>query len=94
MNQEYSKTLARFYDQIYHQLRDGVDYVFFQKEIIQTKGKILEVGVGTGRLFFRYELEHLIERSNFKEYRITGDYLGNELNPKSKEFIIICRKIK
>jgi SAM-dependent methyltransferase len=248
---EYPKNFARFYDLIYHQQRDGVDNEYFQKEIKQTKGKVLEIGVGTGRLFinalnrgadiygldispsmidvlrkklnrnqykrislqniidftydfkfdliiapfrvimhllekneqikainnvykhlkkngrfifdafvpdlnqlingiknqtdfegeyesgkkikrtvstrpdlinqtihikfhlewdednevkhedwrvplryfFRYELEHLIERSNFEKYKILGDYQGNELNQKSKEFIVICQKL-
>lgn len=44
------------------------------------------------RFFFRYELEHLIERTRFKKYRILGDYMGNELNQESKEFVIICQK--
>jgi SAM-dependent methyltransferase len=44
------------------------------------------------RFFFRYELEHLIERSKFESYRILGDYQGNELNQDSKEFIAICCK--
>jgi len=44
------------------------------------------------RFFFRYELEHLIERSLFKNYKISGDFMGNELNSDSKEFIIICQK--
>jgi SAM-dependent methyltransferase len=44
------------------------------------------------RYFFRYELEHLVERSDFTEYKISGDYLGNELSEQSKEFIVICRK--
>lgn len=44
------------------------------------------------RFYFRYELEHLIERSRFKEYKIMGDYFGNELNSDSKEFIVICQK--
>lgn len=44
------------------------------------------------RFFFRYELEHLVERSMFKKYKILGDYKGNELNQQSKEFIVICRK--
>jgi len=44
------------------------------------------------RFFFRYELEHLIERSAFKSYKILGDYHGNELDANSKEFIIICKK--
>jgi SAM-dependent methyltransferase len=44
------------------------------------------------RYFFRYELEHLIERSDFGKYKILGDFLGNELNEESREFIIICQK--
>lgn len=44
------------------------------------------------RFFFRYELEHLIERSQFNHYKILGDYNGSELNEKSKEFIVICQK--
>jgi SAM-dependent methyltransferase len=250
MNDTYPKNFARFYDTIYHQIRDGVDNEYFLNEIKLTKGKVLEIGVGTGRLFinalnqgadiygldiseamldvlrkkltkdqysrislqniinfnfdfkfdliiapfrvimhlldkddqiraidnvykhlnsngryvfdvfvpdlkqlingihnsldfegeyepgkkvrrivsttpdlvnqiiqihfhleweeeneikhddwflplrfyFRYELEHLIERSEFEKYKIFGDYQGNELNQKSKEFIIICQK--
>jgi len=44
------------------------------------------------RFFFRYELEHMIERSEFEKYEILGDYNGNELNNKSREFVIICNK--
>lgn len=44
------------------------------------------------RFFFRYELEHLIERSDFKKYEIFGDYEGNDLNEKSKEFVVMCVK--
>jgi SAM-dependent methyltransferase len=44
------------------------------------------------RYFFRYELEHLVERSKFKKYRIVGDFNGNELDHDSKEFILICEK--
>lgn len=44
------------------------------------------------RFFFRYEMEHLIERSKFNKYEILGDYQGHELNKTSKEFIVICHK--
>lgn len=44
------------------------------------------------RYFFRFELEHLIERSGFESYKILGDYLGNELNSDSKEFIAVCER--
>jgi len=252
MDYRYPTSFARFYDTIYHQVRDSTDHDYFQQEIRKTKGKILEVGVGTGRLFsdalehgadiygldisesmievlknkipgnqhhrislqniidfsfdfkfdliiapfrvlmhllekeeqimalnnvyhhlnkngrfifdafipdlnqlinglsnrmdfegeyepgkkikrfvsttpnlidqtitvnfhlewqendglkqddwvlplrfyFRYELEHLAERSAFESYKITGDYKGNELNIESKDFIVICTKLK
>jgi len=44
------------------------------------------------RFFFRFELEHLIERSSFEEYEILGDYRENKLKRNSKEFISVCRK--
>jgi SAM-dependent methyltransferase len=44
------------------------------------------------RYYFRYELEHLIERSKFEKYKIYGDYQGTELNQKSREFVMICQK--
>lgn len=47
----YPKNFSRFYDIIYHQIRDEVDSKFFLKKINQTKGKILEIGTGTGRFF-------------------------------------------
>lgn len=44
------------------------------------------------RFFFRYELEHLLQRTKFEKYKIYGDYKGSELTKDSKEFIIICQK--
>jgi len=51
MQKEYPRFFARFYDVIYQNLRDNVDNKFFLQEIENTNGSILEVGVGTGRLF-------------------------------------------
>ncbi len=48
---EYPDYFARVYDLIYHKLRDGVDNQYFLDQIKQINGKILEVGVGTGRFF-------------------------------------------
>lgn len=44
------------------------------------------------RFYFRYELEHLIERSDFGKYAIYGDFAGSELNKDSKEFVVVCQK--
>jgi len=51
MAHEYPETFARFYDLIYHQLRDSADSAFYLGEIRNTKGRVLEIGTGTGRFF-------------------------------------------
>ena len=48
---EYPEFFARFYDLIYSKVETGIDESLYFKRISQTKGKILEAGVGTGRLF-------------------------------------------
>jgi SAM-dependent methyltransferase len=48
---EYPEYIARFYDTIYHQVRDGIDNQFFIDEMVRSGGSCLEIGVGTGRLF-------------------------------------------
>jgi ubiquinone/menaquinone biosynthesis C-methylase UbiE len=47
----YPTSFARFYDTIYHSLRDSVDNEYFLEQAGKTAGKVLEVGTGTGRLF-------------------------------------------
>lgn len=46
------------------------------------------------RYFFRFELEHLIERSKLNLVRIYGDFDENKLQSGSKEFIVVCSKSK
>ncbi|MFO7655838.1 MAG: class I SAM-dependent methyltransferase [Bacteroidales bacterium] len=48
---EYPEIFARFYDVIYHSIRDHVDSAFFLNVINETRGPVLEIGVGTGRFF-------------------------------------------
>ena len=48
----------------------------------------------TMRFFFRYEIEHLIARSNLKLVSIYGDYRENELTKTSSDFVIVCEKAK
>jgi SAM-dependent methyltransferase len=48
---EYPEFIARFYDVIYSHVRNGTDNEFFLNKAIEAQGKVLEIGVGTGRLF-------------------------------------------
>lgn len=50
-SREYPDFFARFYDTIYDHVRDATDHRFFINKILRTNGPILEIGVGTGRLF-------------------------------------------
>lgn len=48
---EYPHFVARFYDVIYSRIRSGVDTRFYLDVIARSKSKVLEIGVGTGRIF-------------------------------------------
>ena len=56
MDTIYPTAFARFYDLIYSKVRSDVDTGFFLKKMKEARGKVLEVGVGTGR-FFREALK-------------------------------------
>lgn len=51
MSDHYPDFVARFYDPVYAQVRDGVDNDYYLRRMAEAKGAVLEVGVGTGRLF-------------------------------------------
>lgn len=73
-------------------LLNQVINVTFTMEWEEDGKKFTELWSTPLRYFFRYELEHLVERSNFKNYKILGDYTGKLLNHDSKEFIVECKK--
>jgi SAM-dependent methyltransferase len=51
MNDPYPDFVARFYDTVYAQVRDGVDNEYYLRKMAEAGGPVLEIGVGTGRLF-------------------------------------------
>ncbi|MFH1214641.1 MAG: class I SAM-dependent methyltransferase [Candidatus Neomarinimicrobiota bacterium] len=53
MHSSYPDYVARFYDLVYAEVRDAVDVNFYLNKIRRTPGPVLEVGVGTGRIFRR-----------------------------------------
>lgn len=51
MSDPYPDFVARFYDPVYAQMRDGVDNEWYLARMATAGGPVLEIGVGTGRLF-------------------------------------------
>lgn len=47
----YPDVVARFYDVIYARIRSSVDHDYYLEKARRAGGAVLEVGVGTGRLF-------------------------------------------
>ncbi|MGD2089349.1 MAG: class I SAM-dependent methyltransferase [Candidatus Aminicenantes bacterium] len=47
----YPAYVARFYDLIYSKILGGEDWGYYLKQILKTQGPVLELGVGTGRIF-------------------------------------------
>ncbi len=50
MSEPYPDVVARFYDAVYAQVRDGVDNEWYLARLRAARGPVLEIGVGTGRL--------------------------------------------
>ena len=51
VSEPYPEFVARFYDLVYAQVRDGVDNAWYLDRMAAAGGPVLEIGVGTGRLF-------------------------------------------
>jgi SAM-dependent methyltransferase len=51
VSESYPDVVARFYDAVYAKVRDGVDNEWYLDRMAAAHGPVLEVGVGTGRLF-------------------------------------------
>jgi SAM-dependent methyltransferase len=49
--EHYPEFVARFYDAVYARVRDGVDNEWYLDRMAGAGGPVLEIGVGTGRLF-------------------------------------------
>ena len=80
MDCQYPTIFAAFYDRIYHKIRDGVDNLFFLRHITEAKGKVLDAGVGTGRIF----VEALINGVDIQGIDISSamlDVLKSKIEP-------------
>jgi SAM-dependent methyltransferase len=51
VSEPYPDVVARFYDAVYARVRDGVDNDWYLERMAAAQGPVLEIGVGTGRLF-------------------------------------------
>jgi SAM-dependent methyltransferase len=53
VSEPYPDFVARFYDTVYAEVRDGVDDDYYLRKMAEADGPVLEVGSGTGRLLSR-----------------------------------------
>jgi SAM-dependent methyltransferase len=60
MSEAYPDFVARFYDTVYAQVRDGVDNEYYVSRMAAAGGPTLEIGSGTGRLL-REALRHGVD---------------------------------
>ncbi|UCH15537.1 MAG: class I SAM-dependent methyltransferase [Bacteroidales bacterium] len=84
---EYPDFVARFYDIIYKKVRSGVDTEYFMNKILGTSGKVLEIGVGTGR-FFINALEKGADIYGIDISKSMIDILKTKLNPENHYRVI------
>lgn len=85
----YYETTSKFYDVVYEKIRNPVDKKFYLEEITACKGKILEIGCGTGRIF----VDALNSRADI--YGIDGSefmisVLKNKLDEKDKHRVVVA----
>jgi SAM-dependent methyltransferase len=70
-----------------------VSHIRFRFEIEDSSGVRSQVWESDLRLFFRWELEHLMTRSPFDKWKILGDFEGNELRQGSGEFVVVGERV-
>ena len=76
----YPDVVARFYDIIYDRIRSSVDHDYYLEKARRAGGRVLEVGVGTGRLF----LEALNERVDVRGLDISPSMIRTLQNKLSE----------
>jgi ubiquinone/menaquinone biosynthesis C-methylase UbiE len=90
---EPGKRIKRF-TSVKSDLVDQISYVNMKFVWEETDKEIAKDWNFQMRFYFRFELEHLISQSRLKLMNIFGDFDENELNSDSKEFIVVCKKLK
>jgi len=88
---EPGKFLKRFADiePEYHRQRSKIKFRFEWEEHDKLQKASWEFFM---RYYFRYELEHLVERSGLVLEKICGDFKEGALVGDSKDFVVFCRK--
>jgi SAM-dependent methyltransferase len=84
--------MLKFYDSSKPDVVNQCQHVTF-RFVWDDKGKMEEGAFCFPmRYFFRFELQHLAERTGFKSFNIYSDFNYNELNEEGKEFVVVCGK--
>lgn len=96
-NQEYEidysedRGLKRF-SNVNNEYRNQVLDIRFIYEWNEGNEKISKAWNVRLRYFFRFEIENLVRLSKLRLVNIYGDFSGNPVTDKSKDYVVVCRK--
>ena len=85
--EKLKRTVSASYDLVNQTIRLTMKFEWTEKGLLHSG-----TWNSTMRLFFRYELEHLMRQSRFHQFSIFGDFNETPLSDESKEFVIVCTK--
>jgi SAM-dependent methyltransferase len=89
MSEPYPDFVARFYDVVYAQVRDGVDNAYYLSQMGSARGPVLEIGAGTGRLL-REALRRRVDAWGIDVSPVMVERCRAQLPPDTRERVTVA----
>jgi SAM-dependent methyltransferase len=91
---EYTEIISKYYDSVYDEMRSKIDLKFYLDEIKKSNGPVLEIGVGTGRIFTEalgygadvYGIDSSENMLNVLKSKLSGEDLNRVSFADAREF--------
>jgi SAM-dependent methyltransferase len=89
VSEPYPEFVARFYDVVYAQVRDGVDNAYYLSKMESAGGPVLEIGAGTGRLL-REALRRQVDASGIDVSPVMVERCRAQLPQDARERVTVA----
>ena len=89
MSEPYPDFVARFYEVVYAQVRDGVDNAYYLSKMGSAGGPVLEIGAGTGRLL-REALRRRVDAWGIDLSPVMVERCRAQLPPEARERVTVA----